>query len=192
VTGVDIAPNMLREARSALPEASFFEGRAEALPFADAAFGLVICAQAFHWFDGPKAYAQIARVLVSGGAIAAFWKNALDDDPVNKLTDDLEREMSHGKADAVQKAVVAHLREEWEAAPFADRRRLDFAVSLPFTIDSYIGYQSSRETLRHSLGERRHHYLQLLRSRLEALAPGGAFEVAAREHLFLGRRRARA
>lgn len=192
VTGVDIAANMLREARTAFPGASFFEGRAEALPFADAAFGLVICAQAFHWFDGPKAYAEIARLLVPGGAIATFWKNALDDDPVNALTDGLEREMSHGRADAVQQAVVANLRDEWEAAPYIDRRRFVIDVKLPFTIDSYVGYQSSRETLRHSLGERRHQYLQTLRSRLEEIAPSGEFEVAAREYLYLGRRSASA
>ena len=192
VTGVDIAPNMLAAARESLPQCAFHEGRAETLPFADGAFGVVTCAQAFHWFDGPRAYAEIARVLAPGGTLAAFWKNALDEDPVNKLTDELEREMSSGKADEVSKAVLADLREEWNAAPFDDKRRLVFDVRLPFTVDSYIGYQSSRETLRLSLGERRFDYLDALRERLSALAPDGTFEVAAREYLFVGRRRGRA
>lgn len=43
------------------------EGRAEALPFEDASFDLVTVAQAFHWFDRPKALAEFKRVLIPGG-----------------------------------------------------------------------------------------------------------------------------
>lgn len=52
-------------------------GRAEALPFADAAFDVVVSAQSWHWFDAPAAAAEFARVLRPGGA-AAIVLNQLD------------------------------------------------------------------------------------------------------------------
>jgi hypothetical protein len=67
-----------------------------------------------------------------------------------------------------------------------------FDVRLPFTVASYVGYQRSRETLRITLGERKGAYLEALSDRLSAMAPGGSFEVAGKEYLFLGRRIARA
>jgi hypothetical protein len=63
---------------------------------------------------------------------------------------------------------------------------------LPFTVDSYIGYESSRETLRLALGDRRQEYLAALRALLERMAPSGAFTVKGKEYLYLGRRKRRA
>jgi ubiquinone/menaquinone biosynthesis C-methylase UbiE len=56
-----------------LPEVPIVSGVAEAMPFSDAAFHAVICAQAFHWFDGPRALAEIHRVLEPGGRLALLW-----------------------------------------------------------------------------------------------------------------------
>ncbi|MEM6618287.1 MAG: class I SAM-dependent methyltransferase [Pseudomonadota bacterium] len=44
-------------------------GRAEALPFPDKSFDLAVAGQCWHWFDRPRAAAEVARVLRPGGAL---------------------------------------------------------------------------------------------------------------------------
>jgi SAM-dependent methyltransferase len=193
VTGIDIAPNMLDVARrSGLEAAAFYEARAEALPFADESFAIVTCGQAFHWFDGPRVLKEIARVLVPGGAHAQYWKHYDVSDPFVKAADDLEHSWSGEDPAAVWHASSASLREWWQGCTLVDRERHESEIMLPFTVDSYIGYESSRETLRLALGDRRQKYLAALRALLERMAPSGAFTVKGKEYLYLGRRKRRA
>lgn len=193
VTGIDIAPNMLDVAkRTGMSGASFHEARAEALPFADESFALVTCGQAFHWFDGPRVLSEIARVLVPGGTHAQYWKHCEVSDPFVKAADDLEHSWSGKDPAAVWQASSASLREWWQGCGLVDRERHVLEITLPFTIDSYIGYESSRETLRLALGDRRYEYLAALRALLEQMAPSGAFSINAKEYLFLARRKRRA
>jgi ubiquinone/menaquinone biosynthesis C-methylase UbiE len=193
VTGIDVAANMLDVARrAAFAGAAFYEARAEALPFADGAFGLATCGQAFHWFDAPRVLSEIGRVLVPGGAHAQYWKHYEPTDPFVKAADDLERSWSGRDPNIVWVAANAKISEAWQGCSLVDRERRELDISLPFTVDSFIGYESSRETLRLALGDRRHDYLAALRKMLEQMAPGGAFAVRGKEYLFLGRRRRRA
>src|SRR5204863_4155198 len=46
---------------------------AETLPLRDASVDAITVAQAFHWFDAPRALAEIARVLRPGGALVLVW-----------------------------------------------------------------------------------------------------------------------
>jgi len=56
-----------------LPAVPVAAAVAEALPFADGALDAVTVAQAFHWFDRPRAYAELARVLRPGGGLSLVW-----------------------------------------------------------------------------------------------------------------------
>lgn len=193
VTGIDVAPNMLAVARRArFDDAAFYEARAESLPFADESFALVTCGQAFHWFDGPAVLREIERVLVPGGAHAQYWKHYDAADPFVKVADDLERSWSGKDPSAVWTASSARLGEWWRGCGLVDRERRESDTTLPFTVDSFVGYESSRETLRIALGERRFAYLAELRRLLEQMAPSGSFTVGGKEYLFLGRRKRRA
>lgn len=49
------------------------DGTAEATGLPPASVALVFAAQAFHWFDAPRARAEFARVLAPAGAVALVW-----------------------------------------------------------------------------------------------------------------------
>ncbi len=59
------------------PGVEIVAGTAEAMPFEDGSTDAVVVAQAFHWFDGPKALAEIHRVLKPLGALGLVW-NGVD------------------------------------------------------------------------------------------------------------------
>jgi ubiquinone/menaquinone biosynthesis C-methylase UbiE len=79
VTGLDASPHMLEVARAAGAAegraVQWREGRAEALPFREGEFDLVLCQYALMFFADPAAaLAEMRRVLASGGraALAVF------------------------------------------------------------------------------------------------------------------------
>lgn len=55
------------------PGVRVLAGTAEAVPVPDGAVDAVTVAQAFHWFDGPKAVAELHRVLRPGGRVGLLW-----------------------------------------------------------------------------------------------------------------------
>jgi SAM-dependent methyltransferase len=69
-----IAIEPVAEMRAAIgPTARALDGTAEAMPLPEDSADAVTVGQAFHWFDGPKALAEIERVLRPGGALALVW-----------------------------------------------------------------------------------------------------------------------
>lgn len=73
VTAVDPSPEMLRVLRERLPGVDAYEATAERIPLPDAAFGLVVSAQAWHWVDPARAVPEVARVLRPGGRLGLSW-----------------------------------------------------------------------------------------------------------------------
>jgi SAM-dependent methyltransferase len=56
-----------------LPEVQALAGTAEAIPLPAASIDAVAVGQAFHWFDGDAALAEIHRVLRPGGRLGLIW-----------------------------------------------------------------------------------------------------------------------
>jgi SAM-dependent methyltransferase len=56
------------------PAAEALVGTAEAIPLPDASVDAVVVGQAFHWFDGDRALAEIHRVLRPGGGLGLIWQ----------------------------------------------------------------------------------------------------------------------
>jgi ubiquinone/menaquinone biosynthesis C-methylase UbiE len=74
VTGVDSSGQMLAAAKHAVPGAAVVEAKVEELPFPDRHFDAAVSAQAFHWFDADKAYAELSRVDPLRGGFGAFYR----------------------------------------------------------------------------------------------------------------------
>jgi ubiquinone/menaquinone biosynthesis C-methylase UbiE len=87
VVAVEPLANMRAELERALPSVRALAGTAERIPLPDGSADAVFVGQAFHWFDGPAALAEIARVLVPGGGLGLLWNQRDDHVPwVAELT----------------------------------------------------------------------------------------------------------
>jgi ubiquinone/menaquinone biosynthesis C-methylase UbiE len=88
VTGADLSPEMLAVARTRVPgeaPVEWYEASAEALPFSDAAFDLVLCQQGLQFFpDKPGAIREFSRVLAPGGRVALSVWRTLEHNPVHE------------------------------------------------------------------------------------------------------------
>ncbi|MFZ0830215.1 MAG: class I SAM-dependent methyltransferase [Thermoplasmata archaeon] len=66
-------PAMRDHFRRILPTVPLLNGIAEMLPLHDATIDAVVAAQAFHWFDIPRAMNEMHRVLRPGGTVGLLW-----------------------------------------------------------------------------------------------------------------------
>jgi SAM-dependent methyltransferase len=71
---VAVEPNAaMREKAEPHERVLWEDGTAEATGLRDQSVNLVVCAQAFHWFDAPAAFAEFRRVLRWTGRLALVW-----------------------------------------------------------------------------------------------------------------------
>jgi len=78
VYGVEPNPDMLEVSRERLGSFAAYTpqtGDSSDTGLSDASVDLIVAAQAFHWFDKPKARAEFDRVLKPGGRIALLFNN---------------------------------------------------------------------------------------------------------------------
>ena len=95
VVGLDLAEDMLAIARSRCPEAKFYCGDAENLPFGEEQFESVVCNLGILHFSNPeRALAETFRVLKSGGHYAFTCWTPPTHNPFMKLI--LSSVQTHG------------------------------------------------------------------------------------------------
>lgn len=81
VVAVEPAAGMRRRIEEDLSAVVALDGIAEEIPMGDASVDAVTVAQAFHWFDGAAALAEIHRVLRPGGRLALIWNGRDEHEP---------------------------------------------------------------------------------------------------------------
>jgi SAM-dependent methyltransferase len=94
---IEPVPAMREQFRGTLPDVPLLAGLAEMIPLRRAAVDAVVAAQAFHWFDGPRAMAEMHRVLRPGGTVGLLW-NVRDETVhwVHQATEVLDRYDARG------------------------------------------------------------------------------------------------
>jgi SAM-dependent methyltransferase len=70
---VEPSAAMRERLAAAAPGVRVLDGTAEAIPLPDGSLDAVTVGQAFHWFDGPRAVAELHRVLRPGGRVGLVW-----------------------------------------------------------------------------------------------------------------------
>jgi SAM-dependent methyltransferase len=104
-----VAVEPVAEMRALLPGGTRpLDGRAEAIPLDDGSVDAVTVGQAFHWFDGESALAEIHRVLRPAGLLALVWNRRVEDHPVNRALDELLEPHRHD--------TPTHRLDAWRAA----------------------------------------------------------------------------
>jgi SAM-dependent methyltransferase len=121
---IAVEPNApMRSAAAPHPRVEWRDGTAEATGLDDAGVGLVLAAQAFHWFRPREAIAEFRRVSRPGGRLALIWN-------VRDNRDDATR----GYTEAIRTVARIHPAERPELEPgvvdaaglFTRPRRLTF------------------------------------------------------------------
>jgi len=91
LVAVEPVDEMRAKISQTLPGAEVLAGTAEAIPLPEAAVDAVTVGQAFHWFRGDDALAEIHRVLRPGGRLGLIWNGRDDSSPwVAALTELME------------------------------------------------------------------------------------------------------
>ena len=115
VTGLDLTPAMLEQARQAqagrgCANVAWVEGDVFDLPFADGSFSLVTCGAAFHHMREPRAaLAEMVRVCRSGGRIV-----------VRDVTPDAGKSAAYDRMEKLRDPSHAHALTPAEMAALGD------------------------------------------------------------------------
>lgn len=73
VTAIEPSASMRQTFRATTPEIDVLDGTDVSIPLLNSAVDVVFVAQAFHWFDRPRALVEIHRVLRPGGGLGLIW-----------------------------------------------------------------------------------------------------------------------
>jgi ubiquinone/menaquinone biosynthesis C-methylase UbiE len=188
VTGIDPSDAMLAKAKERVPNATFVKGTAEALPFPNERFDVVISAQAFHFVDRARAIAEAIRVLRPAGTLGIWWKHMMARDTMTELRDETLRSLGVEPPPA---SMSGGFREFYAAQQLVEQtlRVIPWRTSMP--LDRFLGLERSRLSARQATGSKAEQYYATLEQRLrERLGDNNpTVPIAYVQYLYLAKKR---
>ncbi|MEB6479857.1 class I SAM-dependent methyltransferase [Acinetobacter vivianii] len=148
VIATDLSQNQLDQA-PALSNVSYLQQAAEQCTFPDHHFDLITVAQAIHWFDFEKFYAQVKRTLKPEGVIAVIGYGllALDDSLLNDRIQQLYHQTLNGFWDAERR----YIDEYYQTIPFPFEEipMPQFQIELRWTGQQLWDYLNTWSAIKH-------------------------------------------
>ncbi len=147
------------------PRIEYRVAPAEASGLPDASVDLVTVAQAAHWFDLDRFYAEVRRVLRPGGALALWGYERLATEPeVSGLIDDFyRRELSDCWPPERHHVETAYRELPF---PFEAETAAAFDMSADWDLDRLLGYLGSWSAVKNNRQSRGEDPMPGLRARL--------------------------
>jgi len=147
-----------------VPDAESLPGRGEAIPLGDAEVDVLFTAEAFHWFAGPEAVAEIARVLRPGGAFAILWNIPLEYPHMGDEAEAvIEDAFARGGAPGLARVLSGEWRRPVEEGPFAPLRETQVERWLVSSREEWIANLLSVSSIAHQPDDDRAAFAKRLR-----------------------------
>lgn len=142
VIGTDASGEQIASALAG-PNLEYRVAPAEASGLAEASVGLVTVAQAVHWFDFDRFFAEVNRVLKPDGVIAvwAYGITEVEGEAVRRLTDDFYANIVGPYWPPERMLVEAGYRTI--PFPFAELTAPALRMEARWTLDQLLGYFST-------------------------------------------------
>ena len=144
VTGVDVAGPLLEQAmrldREAGVRVAYVERQAEATGLPGGGFDVVSAGQCWHWFDRPTAALEVARLLVSGGAVVIAHFDWLPiEGNVVAATEELILRFTPSWPFADRAGLYPQWLVDLQTAGFTEIETFSFDVMVSYSHESWVG-----------------------------------------------------
>jgi ubiquinone/menaquinone biosynthesis C-methylase UbiE len=167
VIGTDPSEKQLREA-AANPGVEYRCAPAELGGLPEGAVDLITVAQAFHWFDQRKFFAEVKRVAKPGAALAVWCYEITSVNPeLDKVIMELYQGILGAYWDSGRKLVEQGYRNE--KFPFPELEPPGFKMAAEWTAEQMLGYLGTWSALQKYRKEQSKDPRELIAERLVAL-----------------------
>jgi SAM-dependent methyltransferase len=144
VTGVDVSPELLEQARQASKDVTYTVAPAEETGLPGGEWDVVTASQCWHWFDPERATAEVRRLLAPGGRVVLCSRDYLVlPGNLSAASEDLILRYNPGWP----MAGGTGIHDEWTVdlglAGFTDLETFSFDVEVPFTHETWRGRMRS-------------------------------------------------
>jgi SAM-dependent methyltransferase len=172
VIATDASPDQLRNA-FAHPKVEYKEARAEDSGIETASLDLITVAQALHWFDIDRFYAEVRRTLKPGGVLAV-WAYALC-----RTAPDIDRIIDHFYYETVGPywpRERKHVDDGYRSLPFPfdEFEHPSFEIELHWDLDDMLGYPRTWSPTRRYIEANEHDPVDLVETALAEAWPNRA------------------